>query len=73
MSKRVCYSRSQVISWLANRFPELDLSELEAELPALIWRAYWNRLSDKFGLPYSRKVMANLDSRGEGPANIESE
>ena len=63
----VGYERSQVISWLEQRFPEISWREIEDQLPFIVWRSRWNQLADRLGLPYSRKHLANLDSKGEGP------
>jgi hypothetical protein len=33
----------------------------------IIWRHKWDILSAKFGLPYTRNYMANMDYMGVGP------
>lgn len=47
-----------------------DFSFLENILPDIIWRNNWDKLAEKFGLPYTKKYMANLDSKGEGPERL---
>ena len=39
-------------------------------LPPVIWRKDWNKLKLKYGLPWSRGHIANLDSSGVGPASF---
>lgn len=70
MSHRVAYTKDQVIAWLHHRFPKIDWTEIEGQLPCIVWRSRWNSLADKLGLPYTRKYLQNLDSLGKGPANI---
>jgi hypothetical protein len=67
---KVCYSRPQLLTWLRNRFPRVDWSPLESELPPIIWRHRWDRLAQNLGLPYSRMYMEQLDSMGEGPNSM---
>ncbi|MDK0545425.1 hypothetical protein P6O83_15950, partial [Clostridium perfringens] len=70
--EKVCYSKEQVITWLKNRFPKVDFSEVEKNLPPLIWRSRWNILADKYGLPFKQKYIQNLDSIGQGPASVKN-
>jgi hypothetical protein len=39
----------------------------KASLPTVLIRAHWNDYKEKYGLPYSRGYMAQLDSKNEGP------
>ena len=72
MQKRqVHYTRGQVSQWLRERWPDVDWTEAEQELPPIVWRSRWNQLADRLGLPYTRKYIQNLDSQGEGPASIQ--
>ncbi len=64
------YPREQVIVWLQDRFPQIDWTPVEAELPPLVWRHRWNRLAEKYGLPYTRQYIEKLDSKGEGPSSV---
>lgn len=70
--KEISYQRDQVMRWLYARFPEVDWRILEGLLPPVIWRSRWDQLAKNTGLPYSRKTLQNLDSRGEGPGNFEA-
>ena len=40
---------------------------LQKCLPDVIWRSEWDNLRESCGLPYSKRTMANKDSRKEGP------
>lgn len=68
---QISYTREQVGKWLEIRFPSIDWRPVISKLPPIIWRARWDELADKLGLPYSRKHMQNLDCYGEGPGSIE--
>jgi hypothetical protein len=70
--QKVCYSRDQVVTWLKDRFPNVDFSEAEKNLPPLIWRSRWNVLADKYGLPFRQKYIQNLDSMDQGPASVKA-
>jgi len=70
MSHKVHYPKKQVIIWLKKNFPDVDWTEVEAYLPPVIWRARWDSLAEKFGLPYTRRYVQNLDCNGKGPGNI---
>ena len=69
-NRKIVYTRKQLVTWLQSRFPEIDFSEIEKELPALVWRHRWNQLADRHGLPYRKKYIQNLDAAGEGPASM---
>ena len=69
------YTRDAIISWLEamteqGKLPTINWKEtLEESLPPVIWRKDWNKLKLKYGLPWSRGHIANLDSSGDGPAS----
>lgn len=70
-SQRVCYECEGVIEYCKEKFPELNWDRLingdEGErLPPFIWRSRWDELAPRYGLPYSRKYLQNLDSMGIG-------
>lgn len=67
---KVSYSRHQLLVWLRARFPEIDWTPLESQLPPIVWRYRWNQLAEKFGLPYSKMYMEWLDSKGKGPTSV---
>ena len=48
----------------------VDWSYLEKVLPDVIWRARWDELAERHGLPYSRRYLQNLDSAGTGPPRV---
>ena len=70
MPIRVHYRKDQVITWLTHRFPSTDWNALLEDCPGIIWRHRWNDLADRYGLPYSKGHLQNLDSRGEGPGSL---
>ena len=70
---QVHYTRQQVKLFLGERFPSVDWDEVVEALPPIIWRARWNKLAERLGLPFTRGYMQNLDSQGEGPASFEAE
>ena len=49
----------------------LDWDQFLPPEPNIYWRHRWAEYREKFGLPFSRGHMANLDSRGKGPARVE--
>ena len=49
---------------------KFNFSILGNKLPDIVWRNQWNLLSEKFGLPYSRGYMQNLDAVGQGPDQL---
>ena len=69
--KEIAYQREQVVRWLKTRFPEVDWRSTEELLPPVIWRSRWDQMAQRIGLPYSRKTLQNLDSRGEGPGSFD--
>lgn len=69
MPLRVHYTKEALEKWLVGRFPETDWSPVIEELPPIVWRHRWNYLAEKFGLPYKRSHMQNLDSQGVGPSS----
>ena len=69
MSYKIHYSKSAVKKFLENRFPGTDWTEVVNELPPIVWRARWDTLADKHGLPFKRGFIQNLDSQGRGPAS----
>lgn len=46
---------------------KIDWSVLEEKIPDPVWRCRWNVYAEKYGLPYTRTYMQNLDSEGRGP------
>lgn len=50
--------------------PASDFSHLLIDAPAIVWRAQWNTLAEKLGLPFRRGTLQNLDSRGLGPKRV---
>lgn len=67
-STRVCYTKKQVLSFLADKMPHVDWAALNENLPPFVWRSRWETLAAQHGLPYSRRYMQNLDSQGCGPS-----
>ena len=65
---KVHYPRQKLLSWLRDRFPDVDWTPLESELPPIVWRYRWNQIADRCGLPYTKMYMEQLDSQGKGPA-----
>ena len=45
----------------------IDWSRLQDQLPDPVWRHRWDDLAEKYGLPFKRSYMQNLDSEGIGP------
>jgi len=70
MPIKISYRKNQVIKWLNSRFPEQDWKNVLMDCPPIIWRHRWNDLAKKFGLPYSKGHLQNLDSQGEGPGSF---
>jgi len=68
--KQIHYTNEQLIKWLETRWPDVRWDKIAKDLPPIIWRSRWDKLAEKFGLPYSRKYVQNLDCRGEGPASV---
>lgn len=71
MPIKIFYRKDQVIAWLCRRFPETDWKKVLEDCPEIIWRHRWNNLAERYGLPYTKGHLQNLDSRGEGPGSIE--
>ncbi len=70
MSQQMHYTRTQVLSFLNERFPAIDWAPVVEDMPPVIWRARWAKLADKHGLPYSRAYVQNLDAAGKGPSSF---
>jgi len=70
MTLNVHYTRGQVQSFLKAQFPETDWSPVIAALPLIVWRHRWDTLAEKYGLPYKRSYLQNMDSKGVGPASF---
>lgn len=51
----------------SNKDKKIDWSRLENQLPDLVWRHRWDDMAEKFGLPFKRSYMQNMDSEGKGP------
>ncbi len=49
---------------------DVDFSLLGEFLPPIVWRSRWNALADKYGLPYRRGYLQNLDAENKGPKRI---
>ncbi len=69
MPIKISYHKNQVIAWLAKRYPEVNWEDVLKDCPEIVWRHRWNDLAARFGLPYSKGHLRNLDSRGEGPGS----
>lgn len=69
MAYKIHYPKEAVKKFLEKQFPETDWEPVVKELPLIIWRCRWNDLAEKYGLPYSKSYMQNLDSKGCGPAS----
>jgi hypothetical protein len=50
--------------------PTLDWDAILPKDLGLVYRSRWTELSTRYGLPFSRKTMQNLDSEGRGPAAV---
>lgn len=50
--------------------PALDWDAILPKDLGLVFRNRWTELSTRYGLPFSRKTMQNLDSKGRGPAAV---
>mgnify|MGYP001281114060 CR=1 FL=1 len=48
-------------------FPSFDWDEIVPKETKVFWRHRWNEYRDRYGFPYSRGYMQNLDSLGAGP------
>ena len=70
MSLAIHYPKEAVKKFLESRFPDTDWNPVIEEAPEIIWRSRWNDLADKFGFPYKRGYIQNLDSLGCGPASF---
>ena len=70
MAYKVNYPKSAVAAFLKERFPETDWEPVITIMPPIIWRHRWEELSQKYGLPYSKRYVQNLDSEGQGPASF---
>lgn len=70
MTIKIHYSKNAVEAFLTHQFPEIDWSPVINELPLIVWRSKWNTLADKYGLPYRRSYLQNLDSQGVGPSSF---
>jgi hypothetical protein len=46
---------------------KINFATLSDVLPPIIWRHRWNDLAKKYGLPFRRGYLQNLDSLGKGP------
>lgn len=70
MALAIHYPRQAVKKFLENRFPDTDWSTVIDDMPKIIWRHRWNDLSEKYGLPYRKGHIQNLDSKGTGPSSF---
>jgi hypothetical protein len=46
---------------------KIDFTSLLDNLPPIVWRSRWNDLAEKFGLPFRRGYLQNLDCEDRGP------
>lgn len=72
-NNKVFYTKQQLSKWLSHRFSEINWQPVIEKLPDIVWRAKWNEMSEKFGLPYSATYIRRLDSEGLGPKNFKAE
>lgn len=49
---------------------KFDFSFLASILPPLVWRSRWNELAERYGLPYKKGYMQNLDAKKLGPPSV---
>ncbi len=73
---RVAYRRADFVDWAIQRFPELDPTELNHQLPATVFRHELDKLRSPGGMriiPMSSRSLANLESKGLGPVRIGGE
>lgn len=70
MALKINYTPKQVKSFLETRFPETDWQPVIEVLPPVVWRSRWDTLSERTGLPFKRRYIQNLDSKGIGPASF---
>jgi len=49
---------------------KIDWTRLQDQLPDPIWRSRWDDLAEKYGLPFKRSYMQNLDAEGKGPQKM---
>jgi hypothetical protein len=68
MALAIHYPKHAVKTFLEDRFPDTDWSVVIDQMPAIIWRHRWNHLAEKYGLPYRKGHIQNLDSKGIGPS-----
>ncbi|HDQ39917.1 MAG TPA: hypothetical protein ENN39_02650 [Desulfonatronum sp.] len=68
----VSYSRDAVDRYLRKKFPEIDWTPVVEQLPPRIWRARWDDLATRHGLPFAARTLANQDCLGIGPASFEN-
>jgi hypothetical protein len=71
MALAIHYPRQAVKKFLENRFPDTDWSIVLDDMPKIIWRHRWNDLAEKYGLPYRKGHIQNLDSDGIGPGSFD--
>ncbi|WP_320045166.1 hypothetical protein [uncultured Desulfobacter sp.] len=65
----VFYDRTQVRKFLEDRFPTGKWNRITRKLPPVVWRKKWNTYAEKYGLPYKKSYIQNLDSKDIGPAS----
>jgi|GEM_PF-3284542 len=49
---------------------KVDFRILIDALPPIVWRARWDSIAEKCGLPFRRTYLQNLDSEQKGPPKI---
>ena len=71
-NQSVIYTKGQTIAWLERVRPDIPWRDhLEDVLPPLVHRSHWPRLAERYGLPFSRGHLANMDAQGKGPKQID--
>ena len=65
----VFYERTQIKLFLEDRFPTGKWNRITRKLPPVVWRKNWDKLAKKYGIPYTRGYIQNLDSKDIGPAS----
>jgi len=65
----VAYPRIAVKKFLEAKYPNMEWKPVIRRLPPIVWRKKWDSLAEKYGLPYKRSYIQNLDSIGKGPGS----
>jgi hypothetical protein len=70
MPLKINYPKQAIKLFLESRFPDTDWSTVIDQMPEIVWRHRWNSLAERYGLPYRKGHVQNLDSRGVGPSSF---